>query len=109
MNEMGFYIGEDVVGRERLRQKFNNLQSFYLKAKQRRKTTTEGEVNLPSFYEELEELLADNHKVNPVLIVDIFLPKKYGPDSNCKSDLSNTKLPEKLISLPTYLENQLYL
>lgn len=72
MSEMGFFIGEGVIGRERCRQKFSNLQTSYIKAKQRQKKTGEGNVIFPPFYEELDELLSDNHKVNPVLVIDTY-------------------------------------
>lgn len=84
MKEMGFYIGDGVIGRERCRQKFCNLQTSYLKAKQRRKRTGEGVIILPPFFEELDELLSGNHKVNPVLIIDTY-------DANTKESESNSE------------------
>lgn len=70
MNERGFVVGEGVEGKEKVRQKFANLQSTYIKYKDSQKRTGEGKLKRPKYFEELEEILGEKHKVEPILVID---------------------------------------
>lgn len=70
MNAMGYYVGDGSEATEKCRQKFANLQSSYVKAKQRKKTTGEGKIKDPPYYDLIDSILGDKHKINPVLLID---------------------------------------
>ncbi|XP_023312351.1 uncharacterized protein LOC111692536 [Anoplophora glabripennis] len=70
MNSMGYYVGKGTDGREKVRQKFANLQTSYLKFIQKRKLTGEGAVDTPPYYTEMNEILGDKHKICPPVVVD---------------------------------------
>ncbi|KAI4455475.1 myb/sant-like dna-binding domain [Holotrichia oblita] len=70
MNEIGYYVGEGVEGREKLRQKYANLTGSYMKANQKMKATGEGKITYPSYYDEIDEIIGEKHKVNPPVIID---------------------------------------
>lgn len=70
MNEMGFYVGLGTEGREKVRQKFANLQKIYIKYFDLQRTTGQGKISLPKYFDELDEILGDKHKVNPAKIID---------------------------------------
>lgn len=73
MNETDFFVGEGVDARERVRQKFSNLQSTYIKYRDSQKRTGEGKLKVPKYFDELEEILGSKHKVNPILVIDSTL------------------------------------
>ncbi|KAF5270784.1 hypothetical protein FQR65_LT17801 [Abscondita terminalis] len=70
MNNLGFFVGEGVEGRERLRQKFANMSATYIKYLQKRKQTGEGKISYPPYFEEMDDILGDKHKINPVIVID---------------------------------------
>jgi hypothetical protein len=73
---MGHFVGTDIAGREKVRQKFANLQSAYLKTKERRNRTGEGSVENSPYYNEVDAILGDKHKTDPVLIMDSLNARK---------------------------------
>lgn len=80
LNQMGFLVGNGREGAEKCRQKFANLQNAYMKMKDKRRKTGEGSVRYCPYFEELDDILGDSHKADPVLVID-SIP---GPSrSNC--------------------------
>ncbi|KAG5868789.1 hypothetical protein JTB14_001698 [Gonioctena quinquepunctata] len=100
MNETGVYVGEGVDARERVGQKFNNLQSTYIKYRDFEKRTGEGKLKVPKYLVELEEILGFKHKVNPILVIDSTLPSKNGHDNGESSETSCESNSRKYESLP---------
>ncbi|KAG5866586.1 hypothetical protein JTB14_008160 [Gonioctena quinquepunctata] len=72
MNDNGFFVGDGIDGREKCRQKFSNLQASYIKYVDKRKQTGEGKIVKPPFYDELEDIMGDKHKIEPILVLDFF-------------------------------------
>lgn len=70
LNEMGYYVGQGVQGRDKCRQKFTNLQASYIKYKDKQKMTGQGKVVMPPFFHEIDEILGSKDKTNPVLVID---------------------------------------
>lgn len=70
MNEMGFVVGDGVEGREKLRQKFANMTAMYIKTIQKRNNTGEGKITYPLYFDEMDDILGDKHKVTPLLVID---------------------------------------
>ncbi|KAG5891197.1 hypothetical protein JTB14_012682 [Gonioctena quinquepunctata] len=69
MNDNGFFVGDGIDGREKCRQKFSNLQASYIKCVDKRKQTGEGNIVKPPFYDELEDIMGDKHKIEPILVL----------------------------------------
>ncbi|KAG5899089.1 hypothetical protein JTB14_021592 [Gonioctena quinquepunctata] len=65
MNEMDFF-GHSVLEREKCRQKFMNVQYTYTKYKDQIRQTGKGFVKKPPFFHELDDILEDTRKSNPV-------------------------------------------
>ena len=70
MNSSNFFVGEGIQGREKCRQKFANLQASYTRFIDKRRQTGEGKIPKPQFFDDLNEILGDKHKIEPVLIID---------------------------------------
>jgi hypothetical protein len=70
LNELGFFVGHGVEGRDRCKTKFHNLQSMYMKTVDLRKRTGQGKIKLPPYFEELDAIFHDKHKANPVFSID---------------------------------------
>ncbi|KAG5893980.1 hypothetical protein JTB14_006583 [Gonioctena quinquepunctata] len=68
------FVGHSVLGREKCRQKFMNLQHTYTKYKDQIRQTGEGFIKKPPFFDELDDILGDKHKSNPVIIFDSSRP-----------------------------------
>jgi hypothetical protein len=68
LNEMGYSVGEG--GREKCRQKFANLQSSYLRTKEKRRRTGEEKVQDSPYFQEMDAILGDKHKTQPLLVID---------------------------------------
>lgn len=85
MNEMGFYVGDGVEGRERLRQKFANMTATYLKTIQKRTRTGEGKISYPPYFDEMNNILGEKHKVTPQLVIDTASVKSTGEASTFQS------------------------
>jgi hypothetical protein len=65
---MGYSVGEG--GREKCRQKFANLQSSYLRTKEKRRRTGEEKVQDSPYFQEMDAILGDKHKTQPLLVID---------------------------------------
>lgn len=63
MNEAGFSIPTGKDGAEKCRQKFANLQRTYMNFVRKVDTTGEYRVERPPYYEEMDNILGDKHKV----------------------------------------------
>ncbi|KAG5863817.1 hypothetical protein JTB14_009372 [Gonioctena quinquepunctata] len=106
MNETGFYVGEGVDARERVRQKFSNLQSTYIKYRDSQKRTGEGKLKVPKYLDELEDILGFKHEVNPILVIDSTLPSNYvhengeSSETSCKGIAQNMKVHLPIDSMP---------
>lgn len=74
LNEMGFFVGDGILGREKCRQKFMNLRHVYIKYKDQVRQTGQGFLKKPHFYDELEDILRDKHKSNPTFVLDSSRP-----------------------------------
>ncbi|CAH1114923.1 unnamed protein product [Psylliodes chrysocephalus] len=83
MNQMGFYVGNGIEGREKVRQKFSNLHAKYIKYCDARKNTGQGKLKVPKCYEEMEDILGDKHKVNPIINIDSLNVIKSTNNSEC--------------------------
>ncbi|CAH1105649.1 unnamed protein product [Psylliodes chrysocephalus] len=59
INQMGFYVGIGIEGREK------------------------GKLKVPKFYEEMEDILGDKHKVNPIMNIDSLNVIKSTNNSEC--------------------------
>lgn len=70
MNSMGYFVGEGISGKEKVRQKFANLQAAYFRTKEKRKQTGEGKVQDSPYFEQMDAILGDQHKTEPVLLID---------------------------------------
>lgn len=92
MNEMGYYVGDGIQGREKCRLKFTNLQSSAMKAIDRRRNTGEGKVADPPYFNEIMEIIGDKHKVSPVFVIDTLKNEKTTPTDSCSS--SSYGLPD---------------
>lgn len=92
MNNMGYYVGaEKNEGREKVRQKFANLQTSYQKYQEKRRRTGEGAVDKPPFYIELDEILGAKHKVCPPYILDSECATPKTTSSGLKAECTTPK------------------
>lgn len=100
MNNMGFYVGQGTDGREKVRQKFANLQTSYMKFIQKRKLTGEGAIDTPPYYNEINEILGDKHKVCPPIIIDSEIDNETKGDTKenermpCSTNKNKVKMPQ---------------
>lgn len=83
MNDMGFIVGDGVEGREKLRQKFANMTATYLKTIQKRSRIGEGKISYPLYFEEMDNILGDKHKVTPLLVIDTAT-EQHTPSTSVK-------------------------
>lgn len=79
---MGYFVGEGIQGREKVRQKFANLQFAYFKTNERRRRTGEGKVDDSPYYKEMDEILGDQHKTQSVLLMDSIKPRAVQAKEN---------------------------
>lgn len=89
MNEAGFFVGEGTEGREKCRQKFVNLQSSYMKYMDRKRTTGEGKIEKPPYYDNLDEILGNKDKTQPVLLIDSTILTSTGISSASPLSIAN--------------------
>ncbi|KAG5866048.1 hypothetical protein JTB14_006421 [Gonioctena quinquepunctata] len=78
MNDNGFFVGNGIDGREKCRQKFSNLQASYIKYVDKRKQSGEEKIDKPPFYDELEDIMGDKHKIEPKLVLDSLPIERAG-------------------------------
>ncbi|KAK9754920.1 hypothetical protein QE152_g876 [Popillia japonica] len=95
------YVGSGIEGREKVRQKFANLQSAFIKINDTRRKTCEGNAANSSYYEEMLDILGDTDKVNPVLMLDTSSSTKKTDDEHetttgVEEEISNVALVNAL-------------
>lgn len=82
---------EGVNAREKVRQKFSNLQSTYIKYRDSQKRTGEGKLKAPKYFDELEEILGFKHKANPILVIDSTPSKNVHENEESSKPSCSTK------------------
>ncbi|CAG9815530.1 unnamed protein product [Phaedon cochleariae] len=88
LNEMGYYVGQGVQGRDKCRQKFTNLQASYINYKDKQKMTGQGKIVMPPSFHEIDEILGSKDKTYTVLVID-SLPESLPESSQASSSQTN--------------------
>lgn len=89
MNKNNFFVGDGLEGAEKCRKKFSNLQTSYIKYKDKRHQTGQGKIIKPPFIEEMEEILGKKDKITPQLVID---------SASCSNISAQTEVSDETVS-----------
>lgn len=74
LNNKNLYVGEGAEAAEKCRKKCSNLQSSYIRYKNKNRQTGDGAVAKPPFFSEIDDILGTKDKVCPQIVIDSTNP-----------------------------------